>query len=264
MKLTDTQTQILAAAAEQQDRLVKPPAVPPGPRGAIEAKLRTAGLIELIRLDTDEHPAMAWRHTDGEAVGYRITGAGLESLGAGAGREADLPAGAPRMAADAVAAPDAVQCPPEAPTRQGGLQESARAISAARVPRSLRAAALEVLTAWDAAPDHAGLNEAIGILRGALAGKPARQPRDGSTLRKPREGTKQQQVLALLRREEGATIAQVIEATGWQAHTVRGFFAGLKTRQGIAVKVAERIRQVGPGKEGAKGSFNIYRIADAG
>jgi hypothetical protein len=37
MKLTDTQMQIPAAAAEQQDRLVKPPAIPPGPRGAIEA-----------------------------------------------------------------------------------------------------------------------------------------------------------------------------------------------------------------------------------
>jgi hypothetical protein len=79
MKLTDTQMQILAAAAEQQDRLVKPPAIPPGPRGAIEAKLRTAGLIELIRLDTDEHTAMAWRHADGDATGYRITAAGQRS-----------------------------------------------------------------------------------------------------------------------------------------------------------------------------------------
>ena len=63
--------------------------------------------------------------------------------------------------------------------------------------------------------------------------------------RKPREGTKQQQVLALLRRTEGATVAQIAETTGWQAHTVRGFFAGLKKRQGIAVDAAERVRQVG-------------------
>ena len=40
---------------------------------------------------------------------------------------------------------------------------------------------------------------------------PARAP--GAT-RKPREGTKQQAVLTLLRREEGATTAQVMEATG--------------------------------------------------
>jgi hypothetical protein len=71
-------------------------------------------------------------------------------------------------------------------------------------------------------------------------------------------------VLALLRRSEGATIAQVMEATGWQQHTVRGFFAGLKKRQGIAVEVMERVRQVGPNNTGAKGSYSIYRIAEAG
>ena len=71
-------------------------------------------------------------------------------------------------------------------------------------------------------------------------------------------------MLALLRRPEGATIAQVMEATGWQEHTVRGFFAGLKKRQGIAVEVMERVRQVGPNKTGAKGSYSIYRIAEAG
>jgi hypothetical protein len=67
-------------------------------------------------------------------------------------------------------------------------------------------------------------------------------------------------VLALLRRDEGATIVQIIDATGWQSHTVRGFLAGLK-RKGITVEVLERIRQVGPNKEGAQGSYSIYRIA---
>ena len=79
----------------------------------------------------------------------------------------------------------------------------------------------------------------------------------------PRQGTKQAAVLALLRRPEGATVAQVIEATGWAPHTVRGFFAGLK-KQGITVDVLERVRQVGPGKEGAKGSYTVYRVAEAG
>jgi hypothetical protein len=59
MTLTDTQMQILAGAAEQQDRLVKAPSIPPGPRGAIEAKLRTAAPIEQARLDAGEHPAIA-------------------------------------------------------------------------------------------------------------------------------------------------------------------------------------------------------------
>ncbi|NDG48089.1 MAG: DUF3489 domain-containing protein, partial [Rhodospirillales bacterium] len=66
-------------------------------------------------------------------------------------------------------------------------------------------------------------------------------------------------VLAMLRRAEGATVAQIAEATGWAQHTVRGFFAGLK-KKGHAVEVMERIRQVGPNKTGAKGSFTIYHL----
>jgi hypothetical protein len=53
------------------------------------------------------------------------------------------------------------------------------------------------------------------------------------------------------------------EATGWANHTVRGLFAGLKKR-GIAVAVLERVRQVSPGKQGAKGTSTIYRTAEAG
>jgi hypothetical protein len=130
--------------------------------------------------------------------------------------------------------------------------------------RALLAAAQAVLSAWDTAPDRPGLPEAVAGLRGALAGKPAHPPRDPSAPRQPREGTKQQQVLALLRQPDGATIAQVAEATGWQAHTVRGFFAGLKRRQGITVEAIERIRQVGPNRGRAKGSYSVYRIVDAG
>ena len=80
--------------------------------------------------------------------------------------------------------------------------------------------------------------------------------------RKPREGTKQEAVLNLLRRPEGATISQVVNTTGWASHTVRGFFAGLKKKD-INVEVLERVRQVGPNKEGAKGSYSIYRVAAA-
>jgi hypothetical protein len=67
-------------------------------------------------------------------------------------------------------------------------------------------------------------------------------------------------VLALLRRPEGASGPDIVRATGWAPHTVRGFLAGLKTR-GIEIVVHERVRQVGAGKDGARGSYTVYRVA---
>ena len=51
-----------------------------------------------------------------------------------------------------------------------------------------------------------------------------------------------------------------MELTGWAPHTVRGVLAGLKRRD-ISVAVVERVRQVGPSKQGVKGSYSVYRIA---
>ncbi len=67
---------------------------------------------------------------------------------------------------------------------------------------------------------------------------------------KTRENSKQAQVIALLKRPEGATITQICEATGWQAHTVRGAFAGsLKKKLGLTIvsvkdENAERVYRI--------------------
>jgi hypothetical protein len=48
--------------------------------------------------------------------------------------------------------------------------------------------------------------------------------------------TKQDQVLALLRRQNGASIDEIVAATDWQPHSARGFLAGaVKKRLGIEV-----------------------------
>jgi hypothetical protein len=51
--------------------------------------------------------------------------------------------------------------------------------------------------------------------------------RTNPTAPNTRAKSKQDAVLALLSRPQGATIAAMIEATGWQAQSVRGFLAGV-------------------------------------
>ena len=52
----------------------------------------------------------------------------------------------------------------------------------------------------------------------------------------PREGSKTAQVVAMLQRKNGATLAEIMDKMGWQRHTVRGFMAGAMKKAGFNVE----------------------------
>ena len=270
-KLSDTQRVILTAAAQHEMGLARAPkTLPAGARNAVFRSMIKANLLTEINAPR-EHVGLGWRQDeDGTWIVARITDEGLRAIGIDP-NENDSTAGDDATQHHRTDAAEPAQDAPTAPTggEDTGLQDNATTappVAPTRAPRaSLRDAATAFLTAWDASPAQDAtdnpISRAVEQLRTAMASKPTRKPRDPAAPRKLREGTKQEQVLAMLRRPEGATVAQIAEATGWAQHTVRGFFAGLK-KKGHAVEVRERIRQVGPNKTGAKGSFTIYALAE--
>ena len=65
-----------------------------------------------------------------------------------------------------------------------------------------------------------------------------------------RAGTKQAQIIAMLQRPEGASIAEMVEATSWQSHTVRGSISGaLKKKLGLPIAT-----------EKVEGRGTVYRL----
>ena len=79
----------------------------------------------------------------------------------------------------------------------------------------------------------------------------ASEVKPAPTTRTPREGTKQATLIAMLRASEGATIEEVMAATNWQSHTVRGAMSGaLKKKLGLEV-TSEKVEDRG----------RVYRIA---
>jgi hypothetical protein len=67
-----------------------------------------------------------------------------------------------------------------------------------------------------------------------------------------REGSKKARILTLLKQAKGATLDEIMRATGWQAHSVRGFISGnLGKRMGLKVNSTRR--------SGGERSYRILR-----
>ena len=107
---------------------------------------------------------------------------------------------------------------------------------------------------------EAGL-EAIGIeplVASAVASVRKARPKpekacEDTVTTKPvanRAGTKQAQIIAMLQRPEGATVAEMVEATGWLAHTVRGSISGA-LRKKLSLPIAA---------EKVEGRGTVYRL----
>ena len=64
------------------------------------------------------------------------------------------------------------------------------------------------------------------------ARKPAKAPKPQAG---PRTGSKSAKVLGLLARTSGASLAELMKATGWQAHSVRGFLSTASSKRGLTI-----------------------------
>jgi len=70
----------------------------------------------------------------------------------------------------------------------------------------------------------------------AKEGASIRQEREARIAKVLQRDSKQATIIQMLNHPQGATIAQICEATGWQAHTVRGTFAGaFKKKLGLTI-----------------------------
>jgi len=213
-KLTDTQLVILSTACGRDDRLVFPitASLKGGALNKVLQSLLAKGYIE-------ETPAEAgttvWRDEDEGPLTLRATHAAAVALGIEP--EPETPGPAVEVApAEEAADGDTDVAPPEAATEPAGGPENAQATN---VPAEASSADTE--------------------------------PTAGEEGPKVRAGTKQALLIEMLRRPDGATIEEVMTATGWQAHTVRGAMAGaLKKKLGLEVTSAK-----------VEGRGRVYRIA---
>jgi hypothetical protein len=97
--------------------------------------------------------------------------------------------------------------------------------------------------------DAAPAPQAAGVAPKTKRPRKAAKAEEGAPT--AREGSKKAIVLELLRRPEGATLQEIMSATGWMAHSVRGFISGsLGKKMGLTVESLKT-------PEGAR----AYRIA---
>jgi len=113
-----------------------------------------------------------------------------------------------------------------------GLGEAATPQAQPAKPKSDKKAKGGAQTA-KGAPAKAKATKKTSAAKNAPKAKKAAKAEEGAG---PREGSKTAQVIAMLQRKNGATLAEIMDKMGWQKHTVRGFMAGAMKKAGYAVE----------------------------
>ncbi len=259
-QLSDAQRSVLTTACERSDRCAFPVTLKlkGNAVGNVLKSLVTKGLIEEVPGRADDR---IWRYAeDGSPLTLRATDAAFAALGIEP-EVKEEPAGERIAASLRVAFPDLPD----------DLAIEATGSGAVLVERRSRWVLAEA--ASDDAATHAKWRKTVaGIRKRLAAGKPI-VPTDARTSEAPasepagtpapavapakaearpsRETSKQAQLVAMLRRPEGASIEEIVTAFGWQKHTVRGAIAGaLKKKLGLEVISAK-----------VEGRGRVYRIA---
>jgi hypothetical protein len=111
------------------------------------------------------------------------------------------------------------------------IQKLGAQVEAAAVPAS----AADPTTAPAPAKKRAGKKPAAK--KDASKARAARADATGWT---PREGSQSAKVIALLKHKNGATLAEILAATGWQKHSVRGFISTLPKKTGLVITSTRR------------------------
>ncbi len=82
-------------------------------------------------------------------------------------------------------------------------------------------------------PSGAAQSQPVGLKQG--------RPRKKAARMQPGKDTKTAKIIALLKRPVGASLKTLMKATGWQAHSVRGFLSGqLGKKMGLRVRSFQR------------------------
>jgi hypothetical protein len=209
--LSDTAIVLLSAAANRGDGSILPPPADLKARGgALKAVLNhlvARSLVEEMPVASD---AESWRREGDEGrIGLRITAAGYAAIGVEEVGDGPAAPGLSRLAGE-------VASRVAADANGSGLDGAGRPCVETEVVDD---DPLDGTITWTDGNVYPVTSESDGQV-----------DRVSTSLSSQRRPSKQDQIIALLSRAEGATIDDLMSATGWLPHTVRAVLSGLRKK----------------------------------